>query len=85
MGPLAEVYGCSPLIAQLPADLVGLVGVSPGEWVIDIGTGTGLALIAAAPSGAFTNPMIGVDRSRAMLNVAARRLAEAAVGASQGA
>jgi ubiquinone/menaquinone biosynthesis C-methylase UbiE len=57
--------------------LVDIFGVSPGEFVIDLGTGTGLALIAAAQAGG--TGLVGVDRSLGMLKVASARAAEAAL------
>ncbi len=56
-----------------------IVGVELGDSVIDLGTGTGLALIAAGLAGSGVAPMVGVDRSFGMLKVAARRVAEAAL------
>lgn len=73
---LAESYGTSPVIASLAHVLVELVDVSPGESVIDIGTGTGLALIAAAQSREL-GPLVGLDRSLGMLKKASGRVAEA--------
>jgi O-methyltransferase / aklanonic acid methyltransferase len=73
---LAEYYGTSPVTAGLAKVLVDLVGVSRGETVIDLGTGTGLALIPAAhASGA--SPVTGIDRSLGMLKVAGAHVAEA--------
>jgi SAM-dependent methyltransferase len=74
---LAEFYGSSPVVARLAKVLVDIVGVSPGELVIDLGTGTGLALIAAAQAGA--SGLVGLERSFGMLKVAAGRAAEAAL------
>ncbi len=75
---LADVYGTSPVVARLAKALVEVVAVSPGDSVIDFGTGTGLALIAAAQAGGGS-PVAGVDRSIGMLKVAAARLAEAGI------
>jgi SAM-dependent methyltransferase len=73
---LADSYGASPVVARLAKALVDVVGVAPGELVLDLGTGTGLALIAAADAGG--GRLVGVDRSFRMLKVAADRVAEAA-------
>lgn len=75
---LAETYGRSPVVAGLAKALVEVVGVSVGESVIDLGTGTGLALIAAAQAlGASV--AVGVDRSFGMLKVAAKRVIDARI------
>ncbi len=68
---VADSYGISPMIARLADGLVDAVGIASGESVVDVGTGTGLALFAAArraPDGVA----IGVDRSYQMLKVASR-------------
>jgi len=78
---VAGSYGSSPVVTRLAEALVDLVGVRPHESIIDVGTGTGLALVRAANvAGAGT--ALGVDRSFAMLKVAARRTTEATVGAT---
>jgi len=57
------------------ARLVGFAGVSEGQTVLDIGTGTGSAAFAAArlvgPRGLVT----GIDVSNGMLSVASRKAA----------
>jgi SAM-dependent methyltransferase len=73
---VAESYGSSPVIARLAKALVDAAEILPGESVIDLGTGTGLGLIAALESGA-SSPALGVDRSLGMLKLAAIGLAEA--------
>lgn len=75
---VAGSYGSSPVVARLAKALVDVVEISPGESVIDVGTGTGLALIPAAmASGAGV--AVGVDRSLGMLEVATVRVTDIAV------
>ncbi len=71
---VAESYGATPLIARLAKGLVEEVGIRPGESVVDLGTGTGLALLAAAQVP-DAGPGVGVDRSLRMLQVAKERAA----------
>jgi SAM-dependent methyltransferase len=73
---VADSYGSSPVIARLARGLADLVGTARGEPVLDVGTGTGLALIPAARSSG-TGSALGVDRSLGMLQAAAERIAEA--------
>lgn len=50
---------------------------APGEFVVDLGTGTALALMPAARAGAAG--IVGLDRSFGLLDVALRRVDEVAV------
>jgi len=55
-------------------ELLGLLGLLEPTWVVgDLGCGTGHFALAASP---FVKAVIGVDGSRAMLDVARTRLAE---------
>jgi SAM-dependent methyltransferase len=72
----AEVYEASfvpALFRQWGPKLVEIVGVAPGERVLDVACGTGALACAAAehvgPAGAVT----GLDRSEEMLAVARRK------------
>ena len=75
---LAGSYGSSPVVARLARGLVDLVGISPGDSVIDLGTGTGLALVPAAQASGSC-AVLGVDRSLGMLRVAGQRVSEASL------
>jgi SAM-dependent methyltransferase len=55
-----------PWFTALARDLVAAVRAQPGERLLDIGTGTGLAAIAALTTEA-TVTAVGVDPSRGML------------------
>lgn len=71
--------GDYPLMAQAlePAsrDAIELAGVSPGERVLDVATGTGNAALLAAARGA---EVIGVDFEPALLRIAQDRARDAA-------
>lgn len=54
---------------QPARDLLALAGVGPGQRLLDVGTGTGIAAAAAADLGA---EVIGADPSVGMLTVARR-------------
>jgi ubiquinone/menaquinone biosynthesis C-methylase UbiE len=73
-------FGDYPAMAKvlLPAAkaLVDVVGVRPGERVLDLACGTGNAAILAAQRGA---EVMGVDIEPALLEIAARRAAESNV------
>lgn len=57
----------------LPArDLVELMGIGPGDRVLDVGTGTGVAARSAASAVGPTGVVVGIDPSMAMLTEARR-------------
>ena len=60
--------------AQVEAAIAEIVGSSPMQAVLDLGTGTGRMLELLAP---FTQRVVGVDQSPAMLNLARARLEHA--------
>jgi ubiquinone/menaquinone biosynthesis C-methylase UbiE len=60
----------APLTAAVAADLVSLAEVGPGARILDVGTGTGVALDAATRSVGSEGLAIGVDMAPAMLTVA---------------
>lgn len=59
-------------MAAPASDLVELVQIGPGARVLDLGTGTGVAARAAAVKAGGEGLVVGVDRSLAMLRLAAR-------------
>jgi ubiquinone/menaquinone biosynthesis C-methylase UbiE len=73
---VASSYGTSPAVSRLAPGLAELVGISPGESVLDVGTGTGLALVPAAEASRV-GVVLGVDRSLAMLQQALARVTNA--------
>ena len=64
---VAEVYGRvhAPRFAEAARDLVAALAVAESDRVLDLGTGPGVGVEAAATSGAT---VVGVDRSMAMLS-----------------
>ena len=60
--------------AQVEAAIAEIVGQSPMQSVLDLGTGTGRMLELVAP---FAQRAVGVDQSPAMLNLARARLQHA--------
>ncbi len=72
---IAPTYDCHrlPLSARLAGALVRQAAISEGEWVIDIGTGTGNVAFAAARCVGPRGHVVGIDLSRAMLTEARRR------------
>lgn len=66
---VAETYERvhAPRLAEPAADLVRLAGVEPGFRVLDVGTGTGVAALAAEGVGGV---VVGLDEAIGMLRVA---------------
>jgi hypothetical protein len=58
----ADSFGSPPAIARLARRLAELVGTAKGEPALDVGTGTGLALIAHDSIDA-QEPRVGFDRA----------------------
>lgn len=56
--------------SQLAQDLIELAALQSGEKVLDVGTGTGVAALLAAPKVAPTGSVVGIDLSQAMLDIA---------------
>jgi ubiquinone/menaquinone biosynthesis C-methylase UbiE len=71
---VGETYGrlFGPNMGLVAEDLVKLLEVSPGQRVLDVGTGTGVAARAAARAGGGEGVTVGIDPSIGMLRVAAR-------------
>jgi ubiquinone/menaquinone biosynthesis C-methylase UbiE len=72
----AEAYArfVPRLAGPLAEEIVSLAALAPGDRVLDVGCGTGLASAAAAAAVAPSGSVVGVDLSRGMLAAAARRL-----------
>jgi ubiquinone/menaquinone biosynthesis C-methylase UbiE len=60
----------TPLFRQPAADLIELAALRPGEQVVDVATGPGIAALLAAPQVAPGGAVTGVDVSEAMLAIA---------------
>jgi len=76
---VAELYGegISPF-GFFSTELVRVAGLSPGDSVLDLGTGNGLGLVPAARAVAPA-VVVGVDFATQMLEVAGQRAARFAV------
>lgn len=61
-----------PAFKPLAEGLVDFAALRPGERLLDLGTGSGLAAIAAAP---YARHVVGVDYSRPLLEQARAKLA----------
>lgn len=72
---VAEDYGATPVALRLAHGLVDFAAVAVGEAVLDVGTGTGLALRHAGKAGG-DGFFVGVDRSFRMLQAAAVSISE---------
>jgi demethylmenaquinone methyltransferase/2-methoxy-6-polyprenyl-1,4-benzoquinol methylase len=55
------------------------LGVTPGEQALEIGFGTGQAIVSMAQSVGGSGKVYGIDISEGMLNVASRRVSKAKV------
>jgi ubiquinone/menaquinone biosynthesis C-methylase UbiE len=70
---VADTYArlMAPNFSKIATDLVGLLGVSPGQRVLDVGTGTGVAARAAKAALGDSGVAVGIDPSLGMLRMAA--------------
>src|SRR5690242_5302917 len=70
---VAETYArlMAPNFSKVATDLIGLLGVSPGQRVLDVGTGTGVAARAAKAALGDGGVAVGIDPSFGMLRLAA--------------
>lgn len=66
----------TPVLYNFAADLIELAVLQPGEKVLDVGTGTGLAALLAAQKVAPTGSVVGIDISEAMLTIARQKAAK---------
>ncbi|MBI3762653.1 MAG: methyltransferase domain-containing protein [Chloroflexi bacterium] len=70
----------TPLFRGPAADLIERAALQPGEKVLDVGTGPGLAALFAASKVGPTGSVTGVDLSEAMLAIARQRAAKEGLG-----
>jgi ubiquinone/menaquinone biosynthesis C-methylase UbiE len=63
----------APHLGTVADDLVKLLGVQPGQRVLDLGTGTGVGARAAARVAGTDGLVVGVDPAPGMLLVAQRQ------------
>lgn len=63
----------APLFHVPAADLIELAALQPGEKVLDVATGPGVAALLAAPKVGPTGSIVGVDFSEAMLAIARQK------------
>lgn len=61
--------------ARLTDEAIDMLGPQPGEWILEIGPGTGRALVRLGVSAGPQGAVVGVDLSARMLSISARRLA----------
>lgn len=62
----------APRMAEPAADLIAAAGVTPGNRVLDVGTGTGVAAQAAIEAAGPDGLVVGIDVSGGMLDVGRR-------------
>jgi len=70
---ILETRGSQPHQARLRQSFLSLAGVGPGMRVLDVGCGTGVVTRDAAARVGARGRVVGVDPSRALLQVARRR------------
>ena len=78
---IANAFDCHPLplSTRLAEALVREAAISEGDWVLDVGTGTGNVALAAARCVGARGRVVGIDLSRAMLTEARRRAGDLAI------
>lgn len=76
---VARRYDTDEEIFSLPiaARLVEVAGIGPGDRVLDLGCGTGTALLRAASAVLPGGHVTGIDLSQRMLDIAASRVRDA--------
>ena len=72
----AATYNGNEWHRQCAERLVSLCGIRPGQVVLDAGTGTGFAAIAASRVGGPHGRIIAVDLSSGMLDIARTHLTQ---------
>jgi SAM-dependent methyltransferase len=68
------------LTAPFGQDALNAAAAQPGERVLDVGCGCGASTLALGRSVGVNGAVVGADISRAMLEIARRRAAEAGLG-----
>lgn len=76
--PVGEPFDRYSRICSVPfaEQVVRRANLRPGQQVLDIGTGTGLVALLAAPSVGTQGRILGIDLSQGMLAVAQARAAD---------
>lgn len=72
----------APVFREFAEEVVRQAAVREGERVLDVGTGTGSALAAAARSSGATGKAVGIDQSHAQAARARANLAAAGLAAT---
>ncbi|MFN2591004.1 MAG: methyltransferase domain-containing protein [Actinomycetota bacterium] len=82
---VAEAYARvrAPETGTVASDLVRMLGLDPGNRVLDVGTGTGVAARAAADALGPTGLSVGIDPSMPMLSIARREVSAARFAAAR--
>jgi len=66
-----------PVFSLFARDLVADASLLPGDVVLDLGTGSGVAAIEACRAVPSLGVVVGIDRSEAMIRLARKRAARA--------